>query len=335
MERLGVGIVGLGMGRSLLRANATDAFPAEIRAVCDLAPERRDAAARDHHVAFTTDQYDALLERPEVDIVAIYTPDHLHCEQILRALHAGRHVLVTKPMTVGDEESAQVVAAARRAQKMVMVAQTQRFLPFHRAVRRFIDLGEFGDIYFAASDYYQDLRPVYTRTPWRYDVPQDFLYGGLSHNIDLLRWLKGEIAEVAAFGINSGLDPRYPADRCETFVLNLRFVDGTIGRIAMAPGVDPPLPNVSLQLFGTRGTCADGKVVLDSLPARPRLNFEYRSSEHGLAELSILEDFAGSIRRGVEPSVTTIDGARISAVASAAWASLRAGGAPRPVKLDW
>jgi predicted dehydrogenase len=335
MERLGVGVVGLGMGRNLLRANSTDGFPAEVRAVCDIAPARREAAAREHGVAFTTDQFDALLERRDIHLVAIYTPDHLHCDQILRALEAGHHVLVTKPMTVGDEESARVVAAARRAGKTVMVAQTQRFLPFHRAVRRLVDLGEFGDIYFAASDYYQDLRPVYSRTPWRYEVPQDFLYGGLSHNIDLLRWFKGEINEVAAYGINSRLDPRYPANRCETFVLNLRFVDGTIGRIAMAPGVDPPLPNVSLQLFGTRGTCADGKVVLDSLPGQPRLSFEYKSRDYGLAELSILEDFAGAIARGAEPSVTTIDGARISAVASAAWASIQAGGAPRPVKLDW
>jgi len=238
-------------------------------------------------------------------------------------------------MTVGDEESARVVAAARRADRAVMVAQTQRFLPFHRAVRRLVDLGEFGDIYFAASDYYQDLRPVYDRTPWRYEVPQDFLYGGLSHNIDLLRWFKGEIVEVAAYGINSGLDPRYPADGCETFTINARFHDGTIGRIAMAPGVDPPLPNVSLQLFGTKGTCADGKVVLGGLPATPRLSFDYRNLDYGLSELSILEEFAGAIARGAEPSVTVVDGARISAVASAAWASVRSGGGPQRVRLDW
>jgi len=196
-------------------------------------------------------------------------------------------------------------------------------------------VGEFGDLYFAASDYYQDLRPVYDRTPWRYEVPQDFLYGGLSHNIDLLRWLKGEIVEVAAFGINSRLDRRYPAGGCDAFVLNLRFADATIGRIAMAPGVDPPLPNVSLQLFGTRGTCADGKVVLDSLPGKPRLSFDYRGQDYGASELAILEDFAGAIARGTEPSVTAVDGARVSAVASAAWASVRGGGAPRPVRLDW
>src|SRR5437899_2168274 len=131
------------MGRNLLCANAAERFPAEVRAVCDLVPVRREAATREHGVAFATEEFDALLERRDVEIVAIYTPDHLHCEQILRALDAGRHVLVTKPMTVGDEESARVVAAARRTGKMVMVAQTQRFVPFHRAVRRLVDLGEF------------------------------------------------------------------------------------------------------------------------------------------------------------------------------------------------
>jgi predicted dehydrogenase len=335
MGRLGVGIVGLGMGRNLLRANTAEGFPAEVRAVCDLAPGRRDAAAREYGVGFATDDYDALLERSDVEMVAIYTPDHLHCAQILRALDAARHVLITKPMTVSNEESAKVVMAARRAGKMVMVAQTQRFVPFHRAIRKIIDLGEFGDIYFAASDYYQDLRPVFDRTPWRYEVPQDFLYGGLSHNIDLLRWFKGEIVEVSAYGASSRLDPRYPDGVCETFSLNLRFDDGTIGRIAMAPAVDPPLPNVSLQLFGTKGTCAESKVVLDSLPGKPRISFEYKSLDYGSAELAILEDFAQAIRRDREPAVTVVDGARVSAVASAAWASIRGGGKPQQVKLDW
>ena len=88
-------------------------FPAEVRAVCDLIPARREAANREHGVGFATDAYDALLERRDVDVVAIYTPDHLHCDQILRALDARRHVLVTKSMTISDQESAAVVAAAR------------------------------------------------------------------------------------------------------------------------------------------------------------------------------------------------------------------------------
>ena len=194
-----------------------------------------EAARRDHGVDFATGSLDALLERPDIDLVGIYTPDHLHRDQVVRALEAGKHVLVTKPMTVSNEESDAVIEAARSAKKRVMPAQTQRYVRPHMALRRFIDTGEFGDIYFVASDYYQDLRPIYDKTPWRYEAPQDFIYGGLSHNIDIMRYLKGEIAEVAAFGSYSGHDSRYPDDVYETFVVNAKFEDGTLGRIALSP----------------------------------------------------------------------------------------------------
>ena len=318
MAVLGVGIIGLGMGRNLLPVNSMPDFPARVRAVCDLIPERIENA-RANGVEFTTDSYGALLDKRDLDIIAIYTPDHLHRDQIIEALEAGKHVLVTKPMTVNNEESAAVVAAVKRTGKRVMVAQTQRYVRMHMAVRRLIDEGEFGEIYFAASDYYQDLRPVYDRTPWRYQAPQDFMYGGLSHNIDILRFLKGEIVEVAAFGKWSGHDERYPKKIADTFVLNLKFADGNIGRIAMAPGVRPPLPNVYVQLFGVKGTFVGDQVSLDSYDGKPIVKFDFGQEQWSMAEIRLLQNLAESIDADKPHAVTEIDGARISAVATAAW----------------
>ena len=145
MSELGVGIVGLGMGASLLPINAMPDFPAFVRGVCDVVAERGEAARRDHGVEFATGSLDALLERPDIDLVGIYTPDHLHKDQVIRALEAGKHVLVTKPMTISNQESEAVIEAARSARKRVMPAQTQRYVRPHMALRRFIDAGEFGD----------------------------------------------------------------------------------------------------------------------------------------------------------------------------------------------
>ena len=335
MAELGIGIVGLGMGRSLLGINGMPDFPATVRGVCDLVEAATDAAQQEFGVEYATDKIDALLERNDIDVVGIYTPDHLHRDQVIQALEAGKHVLVTKPMSISNQESEDIISAVQRTGKRVMPAQTQRFVQSHMAVKRLIDQGEFGDIYFVAADYYQDLRPVYDHTPWRYQVPQDFIYGGLSHNIDVMRFLKGEIVEVGGYGSNSGLDPRYPGNMFETFVLNTRFEDGTIGRIAMAPAVRPPLDNVYVQVFGTRGTFVPNQVVLDKFEGKPSLELDFTPEAWAFAEVRVLRNFVDSILADEPQALTEIDGARITAVGDAITASVTSDGSPQEVRLDF
>jgi predicted dehydrogenase len=335
MANLGIGIIGLGMGRSLLPINGDPSFPATVRGVCDVRLERVDAAKAEHGIEFGTDSYDALLDRSDIDIIAVYTPDGLHRDQTVQALEAGKHVFVTKPMTVSTEESEAVVEAARRTGKRVMPAQTFRYVLPHLTAKKFIDQGDFGDIYFVTADYYQDLRPVYDYSPWRYEIPQDFVYGGLSHNIDTMRFLKGEIVEVAAFGSYSGLDDRYPRDKFETFVVNVKFEDGTLGRIAMAPCVRPPLPNIYIQVFGTSGTFVENQIVLDGIEGRPTIDFDYAQEAPAAGERRAARNFVESIIADVPQDLNEVDGARITAVGDAIWESIGAGGAPTKVRLDF
>ena len=335
MPDVGIGIVGLGMGSSLLPINGMPGFPARIRGVCDVVEERVRSAQGDHGVEFGTDSFDALLDRADIDLVGIYTPDQLHKDQVIQALEAGKHVLVTKPMTISNAESEAVIEAVQRTQKRVMPAQTKRYALAHMAVKRFIDEGEFGEVYFVAADYYQDLRPIYDRTPWRYEIPQQFAFGGLSHNIDIMRFLKDEIVEVAAYGSYSGHDPRYPSDVNETFVVNAKFADGTIGRMAMAPGTRPPLPNVYVQVFGTQGTFVSDKLILDSFVGKPIIDFDFEDEIWTAAEIRVLRGFVDSILGDAPQPLDEIDGARITAVGESILASIESGGAPTKVRLDF
>lgn len=335
MAELGIGVVGLGMGRNLLAVNGMGDFPATVRGVCDLVEDATAAAKRDFGVEFATDDMDALLDRDDIDVVGIYTPDHLHKDQVIRTLEAGKHVLVTKPMSISNHESEEIVQAVRRTGKRLMPAQTQRYVRSHMAAKRFIDQGEFGHIHFVASDYYQDLRPVYDHTPWRYKFPQDFIYGGLSHNIDLIRYLKGEIVEVAAYGTNSEFDSRYPETTPENFVVNVKLDDGTIGRIAMVPCVRPPLPNCYTQVFGSTGTFVGDQIVLDSFEGKPMLDFDFTDENYSLAEIRVLRNFVDSILADVPQALNEIDGARITAVGDAITASIASNGSPQEVRLDF
>src|SRR5512141_109093 len=95
--QLGIGVLGLHEGRTLL-VGLSRAAHARAVAGCDLRPEKIDAARRDCPDLFYTTAYAEMLARPDVDIVAVYTPDPLHAAHVAQAFAAGKHVICTKPL---------------------------------------------------------------------------------------------------------------------------------------------------------------------------------------------------------------------------------------------
>src|SRR5439155_6776803 len=176
-KTLGIGLLGLGFGKQVLAINADPDSALVVRGIC----ARHSAAAAgmqaQYGIPYATTDYSQLLARDDIDVVAIFTPDHCHREHILAALAAGKHVVVTKPMVVSLAEAEEVVRAVYRSGRKLLLGQTSRWQPQNMAVKRFIDEGKLGDILMLEAAYVQDLRPVYDWSTWRYTVPQDFLYG--------------------------------------------------------------------------------------------------------------------------------------------------------------
>ena len=145
MKPLGLGVLGLGEGRSIISAGVhSDLW--NVVCLCDT----NDALAQERCAEFgltdyTTD-YDAMLADPAVDVVGIYTPDHLHAEHVIRALDAGKHVICTKPFIDNLARAADVLAAQARSGKQVMVGQSTRFFaPFMRQ-RQHYESGALGEL---------------------------------------------------------------------------------------------------------------------------------------------------------------------------------------------
>jgi predicted dehydrogenase len=160
----------------------------------------------------------------------------------------------------------------------------------------------------------------------------------MCHPISLITCFFGDAEEVHAYGINSGVDPRYPAHRQDTYLALLKFRGGggpsggrAIGRVLGAFGiVEPPLPMESLSLFGTRGSLVNNDVVLDRLPGHPVLRLEYRAeSGHGGQVQRYLAEFVRCVRDGAPSTSTALDGAKTVAIGEAIKESVRTG---RPVK---
>ena len=337
---LRLGLIGLGHGSTLLQANVPehDDLQMQVTAMCDIDEGRMSAAAAKYGIARTTTEYKKLVQGDDVDVVGVYSPGPIHAGQILAALDAGKHVMVTKSMVYSMEEAEQVVEAVDRSGLVLLVTQTMRGDAKHMESKRLCDAGVIGDLFMAEATYIHDLRPVYARSPWRIQMPQDLLLGGACHPIDALRWFMGNVEEVHCYGLRGGVAADYPQE--DNFVIGLRFDSGKIGRVAAFCGVVHP-PGVlmnGLSLYGTRGTIVDGKVRLEPdgiVPTREYdITFPSTQRGHGTEMIVMMDHMVDCVVNGAKPWVGAREGARVVATGLACWESMRSG-QPARVRNDF
>jgi predicted dehydrogenase len=123
----------------------------KIIAVCDANEETAKAAAEKFDVPHMFTDYKKMLEMDEVDAVDVCTPNFLHKQPVLDAFAAGKHVSVEKPIALNAIEGAEMVAAGHRAGKKLQVSLGMRFGAGPQAVKRFIDDGKMGEVYYARA----------------------------------------------------------------------------------------------------------------------------------------------------------------------------------------
>ncbi|HEV2122434.1 MAG TPA: Gfo/Idh/MocA family oxidoreductase [Chloroflexota bacterium] len=335
-SQIGLGVIGIGnIARACIRAVTGPESSFQVRAVCGLEADRLARTTEEFRIPYATREYQDLLARHDVDAVAIYSPDALHFPMIRDALLAGKDVVVTKPMVISTEEAAQVLALEQQTGRTVLVGETSRYDQRTLAAHRLWQDGDLGRLIFGETHYVHDMRSVFDRTPWRYQEPhaKDFPIGSMCHPVALITMFFGDVEEVSAFGVNGGMDPRYPAHREDTYLVNLRFKNGAIGRVLGAYGlVHPPLPMESLSLFGTKGSLVNNDVVLDKMPGRPVIKLNYRAEGgydgHSGQIYRYMEELARCMRDGGTSTSPAIDGAKTVAVGEAIKESVRAGGRP-------
>lgn len=334
---IGLGVIGYGgIARACLNAARNPDTGFHLKALCGVDEDALTSTAREFNVDFTTTKYPELLERQDVDAVAIYSPDVLHFPMIKAALLAGKDVVVTKPMVISSDEAEQVLKLLEQTGRTLVVGETSRYARYCMAARQLVNDGDLGRLVFGETHYVHDMRPVFDKTPWRYLEPKDFPIGSMCHPVALLTWYLGDAEEVFAYGINSGVDPRYPADTPDTYLVNVRFQNGAIGRILGAFGIiEPPLPMESLSLFGTKGSLVHDRVVLDRLPGLPMATLDFGKEQgHGGEVRRYMEEFARAIHDGVESSSTALDAAKTVAVGEAIKESV-ATGKPAHVRSEF
>ncbi|MFC1672300.1 Gfo/Idh/MocA family protein, partial [Planctomycetota bacterium] len=192
MDTLRVGVIGLGMGCGHVKTFQSHPN-AEVVAIADVNEERLHPLKDELGVPVGYTSGEEMIRNETLDIVSVCTPNKFHKPLTLEALNAGCHVLCEKPMAMSAAEGREMVAAAKEAGKRLMINFSYRFNEQSFALKKQVDTGILGDVYFA-------------RTVWhrRRGMPgfggwfgQKALSGGGPlidlgvHRIDLALWLMG------------------------------------------------------------------------------------------------------------------------------------------------
>jgi predicted dehydrogenase len=145
---IAVGAIGCGYwGPNVIRN--LDSLPeVQLRWICDVDAERLRAVGARHPSARITSRSADLLDDPAIDAIYLATPVSSHFDLARRALEAGKHVLIEKPMAtdLGQARELQALAEARR--RTLMVGHTFVFSPPVRKVKELIEAGQVGDIHY-------------------------------------------------------------------------------------------------------------------------------------------------------------------------------------------
>lgn len=145
MDCMGVAIVGCGRISGLHALGYRGREDARIVAVCDARRGRAREKARAWDVDKVYADYQQLLSDPEIDLVELLVPHHLHAEMAVAACQAGKHVSVQKPMALTVAEADRMIEAAAQAGVVLRIFENFRFYPPHVRAKEMIDAGEIGE----------------------------------------------------------------------------------------------------------------------------------------------------------------------------------------------
>lgn len=146
-----IGIVGHGYWGPNLVRNFHDLAAAEVVAVCDAREERLRSLAKKFPLIRLTPRYQDLVSDPSIDAIVIATPISTHFEIARRALRAGKHILVEKPLAATTKQSSVLVQLAQKYNRILMVGHTFEYHPAVLKVAELLKSGELGKLYYIDS----------------------------------------------------------------------------------------------------------------------------------------------------------------------------------------
>ena len=146
-----IAVIGAGWAARIAHLPAYAANRVTPVAIADLNTAVADAEAKKHGIANVYADWREMIAKEKPDAVSVCVPNVYHRELVLGALDAGVHVLCEKPLATSVSEAKEMFGAAKSAGKSLMAAQNWRWNENSRAIRRIVDNGDMGDIYYGEA----------------------------------------------------------------------------------------------------------------------------------------------------------------------------------------
>lgn len=311
--------------------------------------ERDIELARDTAAAFgwaeASDDWKAVIDRDDIDIVDVVTPPHLHADIVCYALERGKHVLCEKPIANAREDVERITAAARTSSGTTAIGFNYRHNAAIKYAAHLISTGQIGEIIQARFEYHQD--DAFGDMGWRRYKAK----GGSgassdigSHIIDLAHLLVGRFAEVNASLTTVKLSEDDDSDVDDGGAFLAHFESGALGVFSFSQKSHGNFAHIRFEIDGTEGGVGfdwnardvvrvyrrardehgqGGFVATPVSGSAPGVWFGSTSLGTGYLEPStnLMVDFLGAIEGGHRAQGDLEHGARIQSVVDAVWRS--------------
>ncbi|HEX5416560.1 MAG TPA: Gfo/Idh/MocA family oxidoreductase [Chloroflexota bacterium] len=331
-SEIGFVVVGLGMGYSRAKVIARTAG-ARLVGVADVDGARAARVAEELGCEWATD-YQQFLRRDDVDVVGAWTPTGLHGTVCLDVLKAGKHAITTKPMDTTLARCDEIIEAARKANRLLVVDFGNRYESDVRAVRQAILAGGFGRLLFAdARLKWWRAQSYYDRGQWRGTWAMD---GGGSvmnqgvHYVDALLWLMGPVDRVE-YARSAVLAHQIETEDATQAVLT--FKNGAWGTIETTTTHYPSLPT-AIEIHGTGGSA----VRIEDEPIAWKFVDEsgqertYEPPSEEWAPSDVAADVVSALTRGTAVACDGVEGRRSVALITAIYEAARTGKSVTPAE---
>lgn len=249
----GFGIVGCGMISHFHAEALAHIEGAELVACFDMRAEAADKFAADRNCK-AYHKIEEMLADPDVHIVTICTPSGSHLDPAVAAANAGKHVIVEKPLEITLERCDAIINACASNNVKLAAIMPSRFSPANLELKKAIETGRFGKLtlgdtyvkWWRSQEYYDSGG---WRGTWALDGGGSYMNQAI-HNVDLLYWLMGDIAEVC------GVTDTLAHERIEVEdvgVACVRFKSGALGTLEATTAAFPGLLKKT-EIHGTTGS---------------------------------------------------------------------------------
>lgn len=210
---------------------------AELVALCDIRP-KEELGIEAYPVPFAKNLEELLEIASDVDVINICVPNGLHAEMAIKAIEAGHHVVIEKPMALTLADAERVIYTSLRYRKQVFCVMQNRYSPPSVWIKEMVDSGKLGQVYMVQLNCYWNRDERYYKPGgWHGDARLDggTLFTQFSHFIDIMYWLFGDICDIQARFAD--FNHKELTDFEDSGFVNFRFVNGGMGALSYSTAV--------------------------------------------------------------------------------------------------